>query len=122
MVVLLAIGSVVALVITRLLVRAALQGAIASLAAGDVDTVQTMVTDLVSDLASWSWILVILGLIVAVAAVLIGRPDWTRPGVPSPGVASEGRETLSAWVREHRDGLSWTVGILLTVLIVCVSR
>ena len=121
MVFLLAIGSVVALVITRLLVRAALQGAIASLAAGDVDTVQTMITDLVSDLASWSWILVILGLIIAVVAVLVGRPDWTRPGVSSPGVASEGRETLSAWVREHRDGLSWTVGILLTVLIVWVA-
>ena len=121
MVVLLAIGSVVALVITRLLVRAALQGAIASLAAGDVDTVQTMITDLVSDLASWSWILVILGLIVAVVAILVGRPDWTRPGVSSPGVASEGRESALGWVREHRDGLSWTVGILLTVLVVWVA-
>lgn len=121
MVVLLAIGSVVALVITRLIVRAALQGAIASLAAGDVDTVQTMITDLVSDLASWSWILVIVGLIVAVVAVLVGRPDWARSGATAVTSPSSGDTGVGVWARDHRDGLAWAVGIGLTVLIAWVA-
>lgn len=111
MVGLLALGVVVSLVIARLLVRAALQGLIGSLAAGNAAAMESMLTDLLSDLAGWSWILVILGIIVAVLAVLAGRPSW----LPSGG------ENASTWAGAHRDGLAWAVGIAVTTVVVWIA-
>ena len=121
MVALLAIGAVVSLIIARLVVRAAVNGLIGSLAAGDGATAREIITDLVSDLASWSWILVIVGIVVAIAAVLIARPGWVKSGTAAASSPSSPETGVSAWARDHRDGLGWGIGILLTSLIVWVA-
>lgn len=121
MVALLAIGTVVSLIIARLLVRAAVEGLVGSLAAGDGATAKEIITDLVSDLASWSWVLVLVGIVVAVAAVLLARPGWLKSGAAAASSPSSPDTGVGAWARDHRDGLAWGIGIFLTTLIVWVA-
>jgi hypothetical protein len=120
MVTLLAIGIVVALIVARMVVRAVIQGAIDSLAAGDAATVRIMVTDLVSELGTWAWILAIIGIVVAIVAVLAGRPEWLSSGAEA-ATSSSRSEGIEAWGRAHSDGLGWTLGILVTALIVWIA-
>jgi len=133
MVALLAIGAVVALLIARMLVRAALNGLVDSLAAGNGEAMRVMLVDLVNELASWSWILVILGIVIAIVAVLAGRPKWASSGVsaasstrvparadlPSGAKADEGG--IGAWAKAHQEGLGWGIGIVLTSLVVWIA-
>ena len=118
---LLAIGIVVSLVIARLLVRAAVEGVIGSLATGDGVTARAIITDLLSDLASWTWILVIVGIVAAIVAVIAARPDWVRSGATAASSPNSSDDGIGAWANAHRDGLAWTVGVLLTVVIVWIA-
>ncbi len=122
MVVLLAIGTVVALLLARLITRAALTGLVSSLATGDgLAAIRVTVIDLTADLATWSWILVILGLIVAVTAVAVSRPAWLTSGVAA-ATAPQGRgDRIEAWFRDHAQGIGWAVGILLTVALLWIA-
>jgi hypothetical protein len=121
MVALLAIGTVVSLLLARLIIRAALNGLVSSLATGDGTTARDVISDLVSDLADWSWILIIVGLTVAVVAIVATRPAWVRSGAAAAGSPSSPDDGVGAWVRAHQPGLAWAVGVLLTTFIVWVA-
>jgi hypothetical protein len=120
MVVALALGFVVALVLARIIVRAILSGVASSAAAsGSDDVLRLVIQDLTADLATWTWLLVVLGVVVAITAWALGRPEWLTSGADA--LASSSRsERFGAWVRDHADGIAWSVAIVLVVAALAV--
>jgi hypothetical protein len=122
MVLALALGSVVALALGRLLVRGAVQGLTASLAAsGREPVLDEVVVALTTELASWSWILVVVGIVVAVAAFLIGRREDLASGLSAASGSAEGGEGYDRWLRDHRTGLAWLAAGTLVVLVLWLA-
>jgi hypothetical protein len=122
MVILLSLGIVVSLLLARLIVRAAVNGLVTSLATGDgVAAIREAITDLTADLGTWTWLLVILGIIVALAAFALSRPEWLTSGVAAVSAPTSRGDRVEAWFRDHAQGIGWTVGILLTVLLMWIA-
>jgi hypothetical protein len=120
MVVALALGIVVALILARMIARAIMAGVASSAAAsGSGDVLRLVVQDLTQDLATWVWLLVVLGIVVAATAVALGRPDWMTSGAEA--LASPSRsDRFAAWLRDHADGIGWSVAIVLVVAVLAV--
>jgi hypothetical protein len=122
MVVALALGVVVAIIVARIIVRTALTGITTSIASGGSGDVLTLVIqDLTTDLATWTWILVALGIVVAVTAAIAGRPAWVTSGADALTASSSRSQRTEAWVRDHVDGIGWTVAIVLAVAVLAVA-
>jgi hypothetical protein len=122
MVVALGLGVVVAIIVARIIVRTALTGITASVASGGSGDVLTLVIgDLTADLATWTWILVALGIVVAATAAVASRPAWVTTGADALTASSSRSERMEAWVRDHVDGIGWAAAIVLTVAVLAVA-
>jgi hypothetical protein len=120
MVVALALGIVVALILARMIARAIMAGVASSAAAsGSGDVLRLVVQDLTQDLATWVWLLVVLGIVVAATAVALGRPDWLTSGAEALALPSRS-DRFAAWLRDHADGIGWSVAIVLVVAVLAV--
>ena len=63
----------------------------------------------------------IVGIVAAVVAVIAAGPDWVRSGATAASSPNSSDDGIGAWANAHRDGLRWTVGVLLTVVIVWIA-
>lgn len=122
MVVALGLGVVVAIILARIIVRTALTGITPSIATGGSGDVLTLlIRDLTSDLATWTWLLVGLGILVAATAAVVSRPTWLTSGAEALTASSSRSERVGAWLRDHADGIGWTAAIILTVVVLTVA-
>jgi hypothetical protein len=120
MVIALALGVVVALVLARIIARTVMSGVASSAAAGGSgDVLRLVVQDLTQDLATWTWLLVGLGIVVALAVWALSRPDWLTSGTEALASASRS-ERSAAWLRDHADGVGWSAAIVLVVAALAV--
>ncbi len=113
----LAIGFLLGALLARLGVQA-VEDAIVDLAGeGARGAITDVVRNVFVGLVDFTTILLIGGIVVALAAYLAGRPAWlVRLGERTrKGATSDGARRVGAWARAHSDGLR-LAGIVVAVL------
>lgn len=117
MVTALTLGVIVSLILARLILKAIIPNLIDALAtSGGAPVVSDVIRDLTADLSRWVWILVLLGVLIGIGAVLLGRPDWATDA--NAAARSHNRvEAGGGWLNEHAAGVRWSVAFVVGVVL-----
>lgn len=105
MVGLLAIGAAVSYAVGLTVIGLVQTAIVDSIVAGQgLAVVDRIFTDLVADLRWWMTVLAAVGVVVAIAAYLLGRPRWLTAGASAARSGDQG--AVVAWFHANRIGLA----------------
>jgi hypothetical protein len=105
MVGLLAVGGAVSFAVGLAVIGLVQPAVVDTIVAGQgLVVVDRIVTDLVADLRWWMTVLAAVGIVVAIAAYLLGRPRWLTTGASAARSGDQG--AVVAWFRANRIGLA----------------
>ncbi|MFI5198954.1 MAG: hypothetical protein ACHQXL_01080 [Candidatus Limnocylindrales bacterium] len=121
MAMMLGVGAVIALLLSRLLIGGIEAAVISSISdSGSAATVKAIVDDVLANLFMFLWWSVGVAALIGLIAFFLGRPRPARPTLPSGptvGRAQLSSEGLRTWTRAHVRQLRWVLpGIILAIV------
>jgi hypothetical protein len=119
----LAIGTIVGVLIARLIIKQVSNNVVASIASGDRGAVKAVLDGAFASLRGFTRWLFLIALLVAVVAFLMGKREWLRAARSQAARAYGAGKDVAAsdrpyahWVREHADVLQ-AAGPIVAVLL-----